>query len=136
MEIFIKDDDRVSTVQGRFKEQYPHLQLRFYKVCKNMQYGSPETSLLQPSATLEDIRPFHALGCIDISPSRKVIDVENDFREKFGLNVQIFRQAGNFWLETTQSDNWDLGRQETLGAQSITPKKIELFSLNKDDAEY
>jgi hypothetical protein len=135
MELFIKEDDCVGTLQERFSENYPHLKLRFRKTTHDTG-GAGSREQLSPLTPLDDIRCFHTPGYIDIGPTRRVTDVENDFMERFGLHVQVLRQAGNTWLETTHSDEWQLGQQESEGAGSVATKTVYPFAFNRSDAEY
>ncbi|MDP4586726.1 MAG: hypothetical protein NWS86_00980 [Flavobacteriales bacterium] len=41
-----------------------------------------------------------------------VEQVESIF-EKSGMHVQVFRQSGKLWLETTRTDDWALSRINT-----------------------
>ena len=44
-----------------------------------------------------------------------VKDLEQNFRDVYGLSVQILRKSGKVWLGTTVTDNWTLKEQNEQG---------------------
>jgi hypothetical protein len=44
-----------------------------------------------------------------------VAELEQQFSDVYGLSVQIFRQSGKAWLETTVTDKWTLEKQNEQG---------------------
>jgi hypothetical protein len=47
----------------------------------------------------------------------KVSELENLFKRKYKLNIQVFRKSGNAWLETTVTDAWTLDKQNQEGIE-------------------
>ena len=68
-----------------------------------------------PDMPIEKIRMIHSFGWIDIGPDRTAAEVERDFAEQFGLNVQVMRQVNTLWLTTTATDHRTLGNLEDGG---------------------
>lgn len=54
---------------------------------------------------------------VEILANMTVNELEQLFKTKFGLNIQIFRKSGNSWLETTVTDNWTLEKQNEEGEE-------------------
>lgn len=52
---------------------------------------------------------------VDISACRTVADLENDFRTQLDLPIQVFRRAGNLWIETSLTHDWTLDQQNREG---------------------
>ncbi|HEY6978517.1 MAG TPA: hypothetical protein VH396_19600, partial [Chitinophagaceae bacterium] len=52
---------------------------------------------------------------IDISKQRTVAQLEEDFKELFGLHAQLYRKLGNLWIETSLTDDWTLEQQNNEG---------------------
>jgi len=44
-----------------------------------------------------------------------VAEMEERFRDIYGLGVQVFRKSGTIWLETTVTDGWTLEDQNKQG---------------------
>ncbi|MEI8136499.1 MAG: hypothetical protein WCH21_04145 [Bacteroidota bacterium] len=68
-----------------------------------------------PSKTLGECRTIHDSGTITITPQMTVADLEQNFRDIYGLSAQVFRKSGKVWLETTVTDVWTLEEQNSQG---------------------
>ena len=67
-------------------------------------------------------------GNLEIKSWYTVQKVEEDFREKFGMNVQIFRKENGEWIQTCNTDKFSLHTQQEMSdhaASSIYPKHTE-----------
>jgi hypothetical protein len=58
-----------------------------------------------------------------------VLEVENLFWEKMGIQISIFRKSGKTWLESSFTNYWSLERQNNLGKgmndfMKIVPQKV------------
>ena len=111
MKILISDTKQVRTLQKQFQAEFPHLRLEFFW----KDHGNGESSLwddlVDPHKTLGEFRRTHETGKVNIVPEMTVTELEKSFRETFGLSVQVFRQSGSGWLETTATDGWTLAKQ-------------------------
>lgn len=52
---------------------------------------------------------------VDISACRTVAQLEEDFRDHLDLPIQVFRRAGNLWIETSLTHDWTLDQQNREG---------------------
>jgi len=77
-----------------------------------------------PSKTLGECRTIHKSGSILITPGMTVCKLEQNFRDVYGLSVQIFRRSGKVWLETTVTDGWTLQEQNSQGEDLSKAKVI------------
>ncbi|XZF15718.1 hypothetical protein ACTHGU_06245 [Chitinophagaceae bacterium MMS25-I14] len=114
MELYITEDDLLKNIQHGFRQYYPRLKLEFYKHPHEKNAGSPADARLSLEVPVEDVVMFHTAACINVAPQRTVASVEEDFFHKLGLCVQIFRQSGDLWIETTRTDGYTLARQEQI----------------------
>jgi len=57
----------------------------------------------------------HNTGTITIAPGMTVNELEQNFKDVYGLSVQVFRKSGKVWLETTVTDGWSLEEQNRQG---------------------
>ena len=129
MTLYILSNVTIGDVQHDFNRAYPFLKIDFYKVSEISLPRKP----LTPSLAFK-IAGLTYEGALEISDSMTVGELENAFRKKFGLNVQVSRKSGNLWLETTISDKWTLKSQNDHGYElSHYDKKVE---PKNDDTDY
>jgi hypothetical protein len=103
MEMCIEKGKPIRDIQKEFSEFYPFLKIELIEKS-------------QPVAKVVTGSDFNG-GCkhIDISAGRTVAELERDFREKFDLPIQVFRRAGNLWIETSLTHDWSLEQQNKEG---------------------
>lgn len=92
----------VKDIQKEFSELYPFLKI--------------EVSDKKQSVKLITGETFPG-NCqhLDISGGRTVAELENDFRTHLDLPIQVFRRAGNLWIETSLTHDWTLDQQNKEG---------------------
>ena len=56
-------------------------------------------------------------GMVDLSDATTVTEVEDIFRNRFGINVQVLRKSGNIWMEASMTGNWSLAQQNEHGRE-------------------
>ncbi len=117
MEITITDDKYIKEVQDEFQTRFPFLKIEFFKNAMKNGSSQLKSQLISGKMTIGMVRHIHAEGDLSIDGSRSVEEVENDFQNKFGLSVQVFRKSGSMWIETTLTHHWSLLRQNFEGQQ-------------------
>ena len=115
MKIAINDRRKISAIQNDFNEMFPYLRLEFFSKPHEAGGGSPKKMMKHPSKTLGECRTIHKSGSISITPGMTVSNLEQNFRNVYGLSVQVFRRSGKAWLETTVTDGWTLEEQNSQG---------------------
>ncbi|HEY6502798.1 MAG TPA: hypothetical protein VIZ28_02375 [Chitinophagaceae bacterium] len=126
MVLHISKDRTLKEVQDEFTNGYPFLRIEFYR---NSEPGFARRHL-------KSFMPLIAAGLkqngeLEIYDLMTVGQLENAFREKFGLPVQVSRRSGTIWLETTMTDNWTLKQQNDHGRELSEP--VNKNSTVKDD---
>ena|SRR6218665_104184 len=117
MKIIINDNRKIFTIQEEFNRVFPYLKLEFFSRVHKPQAGSPKRLIQENNKPLGECRNVHTSGKINITPQMTVSDLEQRFSEIYGLGVQVFRQSGKVWLETTITDAWTLEEQNRQGEQ-------------------
>lgn len=117
MEITINDDRKIFTIQEEFNTVFPYLKLEFFSRTHRPSAGSPKKLIRENNKLLGECRTIHTKGKINITPQMTVSDLEQLFSEIYGLGVQVFRQSGKVWLETTVTDAWTLEEQNRQGEE-------------------
>lgn len=115
--MFISDKIKLQTVREEFAKQFPFLKLEFYSGSHDANEGSLEADLLDAEKTIGEVRTIHDKGEIELKENMKVTELEKDFFEKYGLNVQVFRKSKDLWLQTTKTDHWTLAEQNHRGKE-------------------
>jgi hypothetical protein len=116
MNLYIDDRSQVRSIQKQFNAYYPFLKLEFFKNHTNEKnFSKAET--FTSDEFIKNLFTKNKEGIINISEKRIVAEVENDFKNKFGLLAQIFRLSGNVWIETSLTDDWTLEKQNKEGEQ-------------------
>ena len=114
MKLFLSSESTLRDISKEFQQHFPCLKLEFYR--RNHQQGESSSfdnkiSARQPLKNISDLVPAY----INIDPMDTVAEVEQRFQNKFGLPVQIFRRAGDVWVETVQTDDLTLQKQNSMG---------------------
>ncbi len=108
MKIVINNNRKIFAIQEEFSKVFPGLKIVFY--AKPSRPGAaPSTKLVTHSSkTLQECRAIHKEGTIEILPSMNISDVKENFRDVYGLSVEIFQKAGNGKNENPVSDKLTL----------------------------
>lgn len=117
MELKITDQSSVQHIQDVFSKHFPFLKIEFYNKAHKALEASGKESLIPSYRTLGEIRAKHLNGHVDISKDMTVSQLENEFKNRYDLNVQVFRKSGKIWLQTTSTDTWTLAEQNEEGAE-------------------
>jgi hypothetical protein len=129
MELHLNRDTKIREVKNQFAALFPFLKLEFFRY----QHGKGESSVLAdkvPDNTLlREAAPQLKSGNFVFLPTDAVADIEQRLQQEYGLPVQVFRKAGNLWLETVQTDNLSLEKQNSMGEDSAKPVRFNLYTL-------
>lgn len=117
MKIDINDNRKVYAIQEEFHNEFPYLKLEFYSKPHSKGGASSKDLVAESSKLIGDCRTIHESGEITISPQLSVGELEQRFRDVYGLSVQVFRKSGKVWLETIDTDNWSLQKQNDEGQE-------------------
>jgi hypothetical protein len=123
MRLYISKDKTIGDIQEDFNTSYPFLKLEFYKRQKG-HYEIGARKPLSSAIRLEVAGMKEDDAELDIKDEMTVADLEETFRDKYGLSVQVSRKSGIFWLETTMTDNWSLQKQNEHGKE-ISFSKVD-----------
>ena len=117
MEIIITDNKYIKEIQEEFQRRFPYLKIEFFRNATQKGSSTPKSQIIPGKMAIGMVRHTHVEGALNIDGSRSVEEIENDFQNKFGLSVEIFRKSGNMWIETTLTHHWSLLRQNFEGQQ-------------------
>jgi hypothetical protein len=117
MFIDIDDNRTLREVQLEFHNHFPYLKLEFFGHSHGIMEPSCPADAIDCTCRISDVRKRHIPGRIEITPNQKTGVVEQHFKKRFDLNVQVYRLYGKVWVQTSGSDEMTLQEQNDLGRQ-------------------
>ena len=101
----IESGKQIKQIQTDFNTRYPYLKIEMIK-----QQGS-KVETMQGHEVLTKA-PSTTIG---MGTQQTVARLEQEFLEKAGLKVKVYRKFCNVWIETTLTNDWTLEQQNTEG---------------------
>lgn len=115
MKMAINDYKSIGDIQKEFNDLFPYLRIKFFSKPHLKGGASSQDLVKNPTLKLADCRVLHNAGDITINDNMTVLELEERFKDVYGLSIQILRKSGKMWLETTITDDWTLKRQNDQG---------------------
>jgi hypothetical protein len=123
MEIIVNENTSIGQVKKDFSESFPFLKMEILADTGFViDSGMPDFDEFSKTK-LGEIHTLEKKGQIRISGQTTVKELEQMFQNIYGLNIQIFRQSGNVWIQTTVTDSWTLTEQNTRAFEYATKAK-------------
>ena len=135
MYLEINDNTPFKEIQETFSRYYPYLKIDFFRKAHKKYEASPETSRVNPITLVGDLKRTHVSGVLEIQPLYKIADVEREFRERFGLSVQILRKEKDRWEQTTGMDDFTLKDLNEFGRSSSDDFIVSDYEEKFEDLE-
>lgn len=117
MLLHISDSKTVEDLQDHFNKCFPYLKIEFYKETESRVRSCDKSNLVSPHTFIGEIRNTSYNATMDIKSWDKTSKVKEDFKNIFGLSIQIFRLQNGEWLPTTYSDELTLHQQYELSKE-------------------
>ena len=114
MILSINDNKFIIDLQEKFNECFPYLKIEFFSRTCIPPKMPVFNQLLPANLRLGDVRKSHEPGLLDIKSYQKTGEVEQAFKQMFGLNVQVFRKEYDQWVKTTHTKNLTLQQQSQI----------------------
>jgi len=95
----------VKQIQAAFNTRYPYLKIEMIKWYGGRAEAMRENEVISrvPETT------------ISMGNHQTVARLEQEFLEKAGLKVKVYRRFCNVWIETTLTNDWTLEQQNNEG---------------------
>src|SRR4051794_15680653 len=100
----IKTGKPIKQIQAAFNTRYPYLKIELIK---------PQAGKIEPMKGNEVIKAPDTT--ISMGNHQTVAKLEQEFLEKAGVKVKVYRKFCNVWIETTLTNDWTLEQQNTEG---------------------
>ena len=115
----INPEMSVFDVQNAFTTLFPGLKLEMYSQAHEHGEISSNKDILKGNVKLSELNPDLGNADFEVSEDMTVAELEQQFSEKFKLNVQVYRRSNNIWLQTSTTDDWTLAVQNRKGLHSV-----------------
>lgn len=135
MHIDITDNTSLREIQLVFSNFYPYLYIEFYRKPHREYEASEEKEKIESDTTIGAVRKTHISGVLEIRPLYKVSDVEKEFRERFGISVQVLRKEKDGWVQTTGTDDFTLKELNEIGRNSSDQQILEDYEKGLEEPE-
>lgn len=114
MKVIVDESWKIFALQEEFSVLFPYLRIEFFSSKGGRKAGKKD--LIMPSRkTLAECRTIHNNTAMAITPDMTVYDLEKNFCDVYGLEIQVLRKSGRIWLKTTLTDGWTLDEQNRQG---------------------
>jgi hypothetical protein len=118
MIIEINDNKTLGQISNYFSAYYPFLKIEFYNEPHGWQEASSYKHQIPSDKTIGEVRKRHHSGATEIHSWHKTGHVEQEFRNLFGLHIQILRRQGHAWIQTAGTDELTLEEQNEIGRKT------------------
>jgi len=115
MKIEVTENLSIEDLQKAFENHFKFLRLMFFKKPHGLKEGSAKKDVLAGNTNLSTL--ISKKGSLSFDENTTVNELEIMFKERVGLNAQVFRKSGKTWIETTVTDNWSLKKQNEQGKE-------------------
>ena len=106
---------KLSQIAADFSRHYPYLKIEFYKKSHHWHEFTPIHTMVDHSLSVSDITSHTGNIEIEIHFWNKVGTIEQVFKNKAGINIQIFRKFKDSWIQTVGTDDLTLEEQNDIG---------------------
>ena len=113
MEIIINQAMTVRELARVFSKNYPFLKIEVFYLGQEISYDGFHT--------LHEISSRKNPQNFVVTPTMSSRQIEQNFWEELGLQVEIFRKVGNSWLPTALTNNLTLERQNQITENIFGP---------------
>ena len=113
--IDINDTTTIREIEALFSGEYPFLNIIFIHQVHEGDEESVKQKAISVDTAIGEIKKTHVSSFIEIEPWNTIVDVEKEFRQRFGLLVEILRKSDSHWILPAGADHLTLREQNELG---------------------
>lgn len=111
MDLEIKPETKIDELKASFQKRFPQLKIEILS-------GNSRKILNSDQLDVADLSGRKVEGSLHITGLTTVVELERLFKNRYGLNAQVFRKSGKVWLQTTTTDEWTLDEQNHEALES------------------
>lgn len=129
MKLILTPATSIGDLKKQFAACFPNLKLEFFEEEHRQGQSSNMNKRLVNDTLLSLITDIATLKHFQFEPTTTVAEFEQGLQNEFELSVQVFRRSGNVWLETIQTDNLTLEKQNLMASESARPIQFNIYTL-------
>jgi hypothetical protein len=103
MKIEINNHRKIFAIQEEFNVVFPNLKLSFYEKPNTAGGPSSKNIIMSNSKTLAECRNMHETGFISILPGMTIGELKQNFRDVYGLTLDIVKNSGKINQDESES---------------------------------
>lgn len=115
----VTETTTVKELQEEFGKRFPFLKIELYTKPHEEGEGTNPKYQLAHDVTIGDATGTSKKGVIEVNSLTKVSELEQQFQDIFDISAQVFRKNGDYWIQTTATDSWTLGEQNSRARESM-----------------
>lgn len=119
MNIQISLDNKIQDIKTQFHTYFPNLKIEFFKTASEKSGATGKSEMYGNDIVLSTIVYDLDENTIEFSEGTTVNDFEKAMFDTFGLHTQVFRKSGTLYLETVNTDDWTLEKQNSEAQASM-----------------
>ncbi|MCG9911815.1 MAG: hypothetical protein MH137_10990 [Flavobacteriales bacterium] len=119
MDIQITPDTLLSDIREEFRKRFPNLDIAFFSQPHTAGQGSHNEYKITGDVTAGEAGDPDKKGTLTVNGLSVVHEVEEGFKNSFGLYAQILRKSGDIWLQTITTDHKTLAEINAMGRNVI-----------------
>lgn len=127
MELKLTISTTVKNVKEQFVHYFPYLKLEFFMHRKDND-GSGQEEKVNDNLYLWELTGVLKEGTYYFNAMLSVAEFEQNLQYKYGLPVQVYRKYGECWVDTLQTDDLSLEKQNAMG-EAATRRRSSLDSF-------
>ena len=128
MELLITSTTTIRELKHQFSQYFPLLKLEFF-ADEHRQGQSSSLSLKLADEVAVGQVSDASPGTFGFDAHTTVAAFEQGLRNEFELSVQVYRRSGSIWLETIQTDNLTLEKQQQMAGDASRPMQFNIYTL-------
>lgn len=136
MEIILTASDTIQTLNEKFMVCFPYLKIQlFLKGHKKFTGSHSKFMFNDPQVKISEVVDCTFPIEIKFYKDMKTFEFEKLLEDKFGIHAQIMRKSSASYLVTSQTDDWSLDEQNTMGfeASKFKPEEDEKIDYREMD---
>ncbi len=118
MNLKVNGKSTTKELRDAFMDSFDGMKIEFFRHSHEHEEGSPKKDMVNEELSLSELNASIPELQLSIDEQMTVNQVEDLFKERLGLHIQVFRKMNMTWIETTATDSYTLREQVNLSRES------------------
>ena len=126
MKITLTNNTTLGDIKRQFSAYFPFLKLEFYQVLLKGNTGPETVAFLSDDTNLAELGINAGYSQFIFHSSTSIAFFKKGLQSCYNLPVQVFRKAGEGWLQYTQSNDSSLKEENTKAKKHAAVGKYSM----------